>query len=126
PAAARVEQDAISLAGITHGEPIGGNEVVLVENERYLEACLELITGAERTIHVETFLWRSGRMSEALARALGERAQRGVAVRLLLDGLGSREADPEELEALRRAGARVEWLRPVGARHLGWLNNRTH
>ncbi len=126
PPRARVTSDVASLAGLAHGATCSGNRVALVEDEGYLPACLSLIESAEHTLHFETFLWRTGTMSARIADALGERARRGVEVRLLLDSFGSNEADERELEAMRAAGAEVHMMRPIRFRYLGWLNNRTH
>ncbi|HEY8426938.1 MAG TPA: phospholipase D-like domain-containing protein [Sandaracinaceae bacterium] len=126
PKAPDVARDLPSLAGLSYGELTSGNRVRLVEDDAYLPACIELIDGARATLHFETFLWRSGRMSAEIARALERAARRGVEVRLLLDAVGSRSVDPAELARLERAGAQTCLYRPAGVRHLGWLNNRTH
>src|SRR5690606_19113631 len=111
-----------SLAGLAHGDLLEGNRVELVEDEAYLPACLTLIEGAARTLHFETFIWRTGRMSARIADALSARARAGVQVRLRLDSFGSNEADERELDAMRAAGADVRLMRPIRFRYLGWLN----
>ena len=126
PPAARITRDLPSLAGLAHGAPREGNRVELVEDEAYLPVCLALIEGAAHSLHFETFLWRTGAMSARIADALRARARAGVDVRVLLDSFGSNEADEEELDAMRAAGADVCLLRPLRVRHLGWLNHRTH
>ncbi len=126
PAAASLDHDLPSLAGIGHGELTSGNRVTLVEDEAYLDACLAMIERCERSLHLETFLWRTGRMSARITSALSDAARRGVEVRVLLDALGSRGASEDELAALERAGAKTCLLRPAGLRYLGWINNRTH
>lgn len=126
PAPSTLADDLPSLAGLAHGDLTSGNRVELVEDGAFLPTCLGLIQGAEHTLHFETFLWKTGRMSAAITRALVGAARRGVSVRVLLDGVGSRAASARELAMLERAGAHVCFLRPPGLRHLGWLNNRTH
>ncbi len=126
PETVHVRRDLPSLAGISYGELSRGNRVELVEDSRYLDVALAMIGAAERTVHLETFLWKSGALCAQIARALEERARAGVAVRVLLDSLGSAGADERELDAMREAGARVLFVRPVGLRDLGWVNNRTH
>lgn len=121
-----VGRDLPSLAGISYGELSRGNHVELVEDGSYLDASLRLIGEAERSVHLETFLWRTGVMSAQIASALAERARAGVEVRVLLDSLGSGGAREDELDRIRAAGARVLFVRPIGLRDLGWVNNRTH
>lgn len=126
PAAASLAQDLPSLAGLSHGDLSSGNSVELIVDGAYLPACVEMIETAEHTLHFETFLWKTGRMSARIARALASAARRGVEVRVLLDAVGSRGAAPSELASMERAGVTTCLLRPPGVRHLGWVNNRTH
>lgn len=126
PPALGTERDFSGVAALTHGTLTEGNRVTLVLDEAYLEAFIALADGARETLHVETFLWKTGEMSRAVADALAAAARRGVVVRVLVDALGSREMEDEERARLVAAGVQLHRLRPPSMRSLGWLNNRTH
>ena len=100
----------------------GGHAELLVNGVEFVPALLESIDGAERSVHFTTYVWEPGRLSDLILDALERAAARGVDVRLLLDGHGARNLDPEALEGLERAGASVATFRPLG---LGWLS-RAH
>ena len=68
---------------------------------------LEAIRGAERTVDLMTFVYWQGDIAVEFAEAMGERAQAGVRVRLLIDALGGRLIDKTLVDAMdrgRRAG----------------------
>ncbi|GHA83133.1 phospholipase D-like domain-containing protein [Cognatilysobacter bugurensis] len=115
-----------SLAGLSLGTPVAGNAVELLENAAFFDAMLAAIGTAQRTVHFETFLWKDGALSGRLAAALEERARAGVAVRVLLDAIGSKQVRGPIAERLRAAGCRVEFFHKRSLRHLGMLNDRTH
>jgi cardiolipin synthase len=126
PHTAHVSEDLPSLAGLTHGVLESGNHVELIENgDAYLAALESLAQQAQKSLHFETFLWKTGAMSDRVVSALERAAKRGVEVRVLLDGMGGKISD-EERERLGASGAEHCILRPIGVRHLGWINNRTH
>ncbi|MFC0676686.1 phosphatidylserine/phosphatidylglycerophosphate/cardiolipin synthase family protein [Lysobacter korlensis] len=115
-----------SLAGLSLATPIAGNAVELLENAAFFDAMLAAIGTARRTVHFETFLWKDGALSRRLTAALAERARAGVAVRVLLDAIGSKQVRGPIAEQLRAAGCRVEFFHKRSLRHLGMINDRTH
>lgn len=126
PRTAYVERDLPSLAGLAHGTLESGNKVTLIQNgDAFVRECDALIAGAERTVHLEMYLWKTGVMSGRIVRALCVAARRGVEVRMLVDGIGARMSRAERRE-LRNAGVELHVLRPLSLRSLGWINNRTH
>jgi cardiolipin synthase A/B len=74
-------------------------------------ALLRDIAAARQTINFLVYIWEDGTFSDRVVDALIERQQHGVAVRVLLDGLGGRKAPDDRFEMLRRAGGRVERYR---------------
>ncbi len=82
---------------------------------------------AEATSSVDflTYLFRRGRVASRVVDALERAARRGVAVRVLVDGLGSFGAQ-EDLVRLEEAGAQVARFHPLGRPSLDRLNQRTH
>jgi len=78
---------AISRAG--QARPVPGNTVeVLIDGPAVFSAMLDLIAEASTWVHFENYIIRSDDTGWRFARALAERAQRGVKVCLLYDWLG--------------------------------------
>ncbi len=83
---------------------IAGNRLELIEGgvERF-NLLLELIAGAEQSIKMLMYMFNSDKDGDAVRNALTEAAQRGVEVKLLIDGFGS-AATPEFFTQLGEAG----------------------
>ncbi|MFI1469435.1 phosphatidylserine/phosphatidylglycerophosphate/cardiolipin synthase family protein [Streptomyces wuyuanensis] len=104
-----------------------GNELVPLRNgQEIFPAMLEAIRSAEHTVDMMTFVYWRGQIAHDFAGVLADRARDGVRVRLLLDGFGAKEIEPDLLKAMQDAGVHVAWFRkPV------WLspfkqNHRCH
>ena len=69
---------------------IGGNRLELIESgvERFT-MLLQLIDGAQTSIKMLMYMFNPDKDGDAVRNALTEAAQRGVRVRLLIDGFGS-------------------------------------
>lgn len=108
--------------------PIGGNKIDLLENGiEIFPAMLSAIAGARETVHLESYIFWSGKVASLFRDALSERASAGVEVRVLLDGVGSSaKLDDEDVEAMRKAGCVVEFFHPIQPWMLDVINNRTH
>lgn len=115
-----------SVAGLTHGQLIEGNSVELVENGRFFDRLLADIRAAQRSVHVETFLWKDGVLGRRLADALAERGRAGVRVRVLVDARGSNDMGPKTRRQLEEAGCTFAAFHPGGLRAIGRFNNRDH
>jgi cardiolipin synthase len=89
----------------------GGAVQIVDTGDAFVAALLRDIGSAHRTINFLVYIWEDGTFSDRVVDALIERQQHGVAVRVLLDGLGGRKAPDERFEMLRRAGGRVERYR---------------
>ena len=81
---------------------------------------------AKRSIHLEVYLFRRGRAGDEVLRVLTERARAGVAVRIVVDRIGSLFTPERYFAALRAAGGRVHWYQPIAWYTLKRFNNRTH
>src|SRR5689334_17329970 len=69
---------------------IAGNRLELIETgEERFKLLLELIAGAESSIKMLMYMFNPDRDGDAVRNALTNAAQRGVDVRLLIDGFGS-------------------------------------
>lgn len=104
-----------------------GNKIeTLVNGAEYFPAMLEAVKRAEKTITFETFVAVNAKVTYDLVMALSERAEAGVKVHFVLDGVGSRKIDERYLAKLRHSGVEVEWYRPLNYFRLVHSNNRDH
>ena len=95
------------------GRPIPGNRVrLLFDGPEIYPAMLERIAGAERWIHLDSYIFRSDATGRRFADALIERAQAGVSVKILTDWLGSLTTRHRFWRKLRHAGIQVRWFGP--------------
>ncbi len=75
-------------------------------------ALVAAIDSASDDVRLETYIFADDAAGRTVAAALKRAAQRGVSVRLLIDGFGSRELHPAFLEDLARSGVIVQLFRP--------------
>jgi cardiolipin synthase len=85
------------------------------------------IRQARAQLHLQFYLWRPDATGERFLRQLTEAAERGVVVRLLLDGVGSFGLRRSQLRAFRAAGGRFAWFQSLDPRRGRFvLNLRNH
>ncbi|RMG97987.1 MAG: phosphatidylserine/phosphatidylglycerophosphate/cardiolipin synthase family protein [Deltaproteobacteria bacterium] len=91
---------------MTGARAIEGNAVAVeFDGHRARRRCFELVEGAQRSIHLQTYMFRSGRFADELGARLVRRARAGVRVRVLVDGLyGAPEAVIGRFGVLRLLG----------------------
>jgi len=103
-------------------EPVSGNRLRLLENgAEFFPALIAAIDAAHIEVHLETYIFNADPTAETVRDALMRAARRGVQVRLLIDGVGSRELDAGLLAELETAGVSVLAYRPLAGR--GWRSN---
>ncbi|ADE11217.1 cardiolipin synthase ClsB [Sideroxydans lithotrophicus] len=92
---------------------ISGAELMLLQNgaEFFPQLCTE-IDAARHSIYLESYIFASDETGNMVAEALQRAAERGVVVRVLLDGFGSAELSGEFVDALRMVGVEVQLFRP--------------
>lgn len=83
----------------------------------FFPALEQSIARARVEISLETYIFRDDAVGWRIAHALADAARRGVTVRVLVDGFGSRELSPALPDLLRAAGALWRVYRP----ERGWL-----
>jgi cardiolipin synthase A/B len=116
PAATAAPQpDAAQAAAHLGAESITrGNDLKFHDNgEEAFADLIALIDGAQRSIHIETYVLRADVTGSAIIERLIARAQKGVEVRLLIDGLGSFHMPRRPLRRVRRAGGKVAFFLPI-------------
>jgi cardiolipin synthase len=90
-------------------------------------AVLELIAGATRSIDVCTFILATDDLGHQVAMALRAQAERGVKVRLLIDGIGAWLGGRLDMKALRGSGVQVvKFVPPFRWILRGRANLRNH
>lgn len=107
---------------------VGGNSVSILENGvEIFPAMLSAILAAEKSVHLEAYIFWSDSVGRQFRDALAATAARGVEVRVLLDGVGSpKRLEKGDVTILRNAGCQVELFRPVRPWMLDVINRRTH
>lgn len=89
---------------------VAGNDVRVLRNgEQAYPAMLAAIEGATRFVYLTTYIFETNKVGKRFIHALGAAAERGVDVRVLLDGFGEYYAWPRRRAGrrLRRRGVRV-------------------
>lgn len=85
------------------------------------------IRQARHHIHIEFYIWNPDETGARFLQLLADAARRGVMVRLLLDGVGSRSLDEELLADFSAAGGRFSWFQSLDPRRKRFfLNLRNH
>ena len=116
-----------AAAGLVNGVPSHGGSARLLNNgDEVFPSLLADIRAARRSVHWLAYIWEPGRCSDQVFAALIERAQAGVPVRVLLDGVGGMRCPDESKEALRAAGGQVATFRPLRFGMLTRVYKRNH
>jgi len=90
-------------------------------------AVRDVIAGATRTLDVCTFILGRDRLGDEIAAALRSKAEQGVRVRLLIDGIGAWLSGRLDVRSLRRSGVEVvTFVPPFRAIVRGRANLRNH
>src|SRR5882672_10369468 len=93
---------ARGLWRIAAADVSSGNIVTLLrDGPATFSAMVELIDGATTTVALETYIFRSDEVGEAMSDALIRAVKRGVSVRLLRDWIGGRGVSRAFLKRLR-------------------------
>jgi cardiolipin synthase len=91
-----------------------GNRLTLLETgDAYFPALLAALDEARIEVHLETYIFADDRTGLRVAEALAACARRGCAVRVVVDGFGSRNLPPALHESLARAGVELIVYRPL-------------
>ncbi|MGC3982738.1 MAG: phospholipase D-like domain-containing protein [Steroidobacteraceae bacterium] len=98
-----------------------GNQFdLLVDGREYFPAMLQAIAQAQQSIELEMYLVSSGAVFTQFQQALLQAVQRGVHIRILLDGYGARGLHFADRQVLQTAGVefaifnRLRWRKGLG------------
>ncbi|MEX1030834.1 MAG: cardiolipin synthase [Paenibacillaceae bacterium] len=85
---------------------------VFAEGEPAFQAIFESITEAKHHIHIQFYIIRNDTLGTQLQQLLVQKAQEGVKVRLLYDGVGSYRLPQRYLKQLEDAGVEISCFSP--------------
>jgi cardiolipin synthase len=91
---------------------VSGNELTLLQNGAafFPQLCAD-IDAAKHSVYLESYIYASDEIGHKVGLALQRAAERGVTVRILLDGFGSAELPGSFVDDLRKVGVEVQWFR---------------
>lgn len=110
-------------------------EMVFSQANEYFSALLKDIAQASSSINLETYIFDFDSLGKQVAEHLAAASRRGVAVRLMVDGVGSTSWDGNMTRQLEQAGIQVRIFRPLPWKtgqwkwvrpHLSWLAKLQH
>ena len=84
-----------AIAALTWSTVTERNRVTIIQNSAFFDALLSDAASARHSIHLETFLWRDGDVSDRVGDALAAYASRGIHVRVLVDQRGAKRTSPQ-------------------------------
>ena len=103
-----------TLAAHTDASIIAGNRVELLLNgEQIFPAMLQAIRGARKSITYVQYLYEDGAIAYEIAEAFAERCRVGIAVKILLDSLGSGNIPKDIPELWKKSGCQLEWFERI-------------
>ena len=98
-----------------HPELRPGHQLLLLEGGAALfPALVQAMDTARRVVHLETSIFEFAGSALSVAEALVRAAQRGVMVRLVVDGVGTPRIPPEWCQRFDEAGVRWRIYSPLG------------
>jgi cardiolipin synthase len=124
-----MQQSLVRLAERVAGVPVtAGNRVELFAETTAAFAALQAaLETAERSIHLEYYIWQPDRIGTKLRNLLISKARNGVAVRFLYDSLGSMRLTQKFLQPMRDAGIQIATFVPGQSFRERWsINLRSH
>lgn len=91
---------------------VSGNELTLLQNgAAFFPRLCGDIDAARHSVYLESYIFAADEIGHKVGLSLRQAAQRGVSVRVLLDGFGSAELPEAFVDELRNAGVDVQWFR---------------
>jgi cardiolipin synthase len=121
-----IDQVGLALVQATGVSYLEGNRLAWRDNGEVFGAMEEAIRAARRSLHVEVYVWKPGKAGSRIAELACRRARDdGIAVRILVDPVGSEGFDEELAGPLRGAGCDVRYFRDL-AKHPFTFTGRNH
>jgi cardiolipin synthase len=116
-----------TVQGHADASVVGGNAIeVLLNGDRIFPAKIAAIRAAKRSIAYAEYFYAEGEPGALIAAALADRCRAGVAVKVLLDGVGALSMETAHRRTMEDAGCRVVTFRPIGRLTIRRNNDRNH
>jgi cardiolipin synthase len=116
-----------TMHALTGAAISAGNKVEVLKNGvRFFPSMLTAIRAAKKTINLEFYIYWDGTVGREFAEALAERARAGIAVKIVLDAVGSVRMSQALIDFMSRNGVDLEWYHPLRWYTLSRANHRTH
>ena len=116
-----------TMHALTGSPLLEGNRVEILRNGvQFFPAMLAAIRAAQKTINLEFYIYWDGEIGRQFAEALAERARAGVAVKVILDSVGSSQMSQSLIDFMHRNGIDLEWYHPLRWYTISRFNHRTH
>ena len=90
-----------------------GTVDILIDGEETFSAIKRELSAARRYIHIEYFIFKDDKIGREIADILCERAEQGVRVRMIVDGVGTRRLGRNMLKNFKSAGVELKVFMPV-------------
>ena len=118
---------ATTVAGMTATALVEGNAVAIFnDGDAIYPPMLDAIAAARHSITMEQYILWDGEVGRRFADAFAERAAAGVAVKIILDAIGSSTVGATILQTLERGGCQLAWFQPIRWYTLDRANHRDH
>jgi len=99
---------------------------VMHDGASFYASELAAIAAAQRTIHIEAFIFHPSIAGDRFVAALAEAARNGMQVRVLVDAIGSFPTPDRYFDPVRANVGHVAWYQPSCWFTVKRFNNRTH
>ena len=121
-------QALASLVARLTGLPLtGGNDIRVLQADEALTAMIEAIDEARESVYLCTYIFANDEAGQRMVAALQAACQRGVRVRVLVDGMGLLYSFPTIRSRLRKAGIpHSRFLYSLAPWRMPYLNMRNH
>jgi cardiolipin synthase len=122
PGVRRAPVAAVRTTSLPWYESVGsefedGHDIELLESGReFFPALIKAINGAQNSIFIETYIFGDEGSAVDVAQALHDAAHRGVTVRCVVDGYGTRKLSGEVQRLMSDGKVRLETYRPEPSR----------
>lgn len=127
PAVAGSSEFLAAVSALTGSSLDQGNKVEVLNNgDEIFASMFAAMRAASHHIHVMTFIWEDGALSDELLSILISKARQGVEIRVFLDSVGASNAPEDKFTTLEAAGGQVAWFRKFEFGKLTRYHRRNH
>ncbi len=105
--------------------PVRSAETIFVNADQYFDALIEDINQAKESIALETYIFQRDTLGIRIIQALAAAAQRGVKVRVMVDGAGTPWWSTQFAKILEKSGAVTKVFHPFPWQLWNWSRSVT-